>query len=566
MDVQRSVLLIALAVVLMFLWQAWLEHERSKLPAPAQRPAPAGAPAVPGALPPVAVEGDVPDVPTAKEIVRGAGPADEAAEPEAAGQQLIVETDLMKVGIDTVGGELRSVSLLGYPVSVDRPDEPFALMKDDGVDIFVGQTGLIGSGREYPSHKVTFRADQSRFRLPDGEDTLRVPLRWTAPDGVEYTKTFTFRRDSYLIDIEFDVVNASASDWTGYLYAQFQRTQIVEDRGGLAFVQALPSYKGGAIYTPEERYEKIGFDDMQDADLERNSASGWVAMLQHYFVGAWLVEPQGAYQFYSRVLSRATAPRYNLGYKTLQPLLVDAGDSGRVGTRLYIGPKEQDRLKQPAEGLILTVDYGWLTPIASPLFWILNAIHKVVGNWGWAIILLTLLIKLIFYPLSAASYKSMAKMKKLQPRLKTLKERYGDDRQKLNQAMMELYKKDKINPLGGCLPIVIQIPVFIALYWVLLESVELRQASWIMWLDDLSLPDPYYVLPILMGASMFGQQLLNPAPLDPIQKKVMMALPVVFTVFFLWFPAGLVLYWLVNNVLSIAQQWYITHSLQEKGS
>ncbi len=216
--------------------------------------------------------------------------------------------------------------------------------------------------------------------------------------------------------------------------------------------------------------------------------------------------------------------------------------------------------------MILTVDYGWLTPIASPLFWILNAIYKVVGNWGWAIILLTLLIKLVFYPLSAASYKSMAKMKKLQPRLKTLKERYGDDRQKLNQAMMELYKKDKINPLGGCLPIVIQIPVFIALYWVLLESVELRQASWIMWLDDLSLPDPYYVLPILMGASMFGQQLLNPAPLDPIQKNIMMALPVVFTVFFLWFPAGLVLYWLVNNVLSIAQQWYITRSLQEKGS
>ena len=317
--------------------------------------------------------------------------------------------------------------------------------------------------------------------------------------------------------------------------------------------QAL-SYTGGAIYTPNNYYEKIDFDDIRDGRAPLETDRGWVAMLQHYFVTAWLPAEIGAYEFYSRAREGG---RFNLGYKTTQPVTIAPGAEGVLATRIYIGPKEQKRIKPLAEGLVLTVDYGWLTVIATPIFWLLNWIHGVLGNWGWAIIVLTVLIKAVFYPLSAAGYKSMARMKKIQPRLKTLKERYGDDKQKFQQAMMEMYKKEKINPLGGCFPILIQIPVFIALYWVLLESVELRQAPFILWLRDLSSPDPYFVLPLIMGASMFAQQKLSPGSPDPMQQKIMMALPVVFTVFFLFFPAGLVLYWTVNNLLSIAQQWRI---------
>jgi YidC/Oxa1 family membrane protein insertase len=282
-------------------------------------------------------------------------------------------------------------------------------------------------------------------------------------------------------------------------------------------------------------------------------------MLQHYFVSAWLPEGSSNYQIYSGASTNTSQPEYRIGFKHTDPVMIAPGQQGAIGTSLFVGPKEQKRLRKlGVEGIVLTVDFGWLTPVADPLFWLLEKIHSVVKNWGWAIILLTMLVKLIFLPLSAASYKSMAKMKKLQPRLATLKERYGDDKQKFQQEMMKLYKTEKVNPAGGCLPILVQIPVFIALYWVLLESVELRQAEWILWFKDLSLPDPYYVLPIIMGVSMLAQQLLNPAPVDPIQKKIMTALPIVFTVFFLWFPAGLVLYWVVNNLLSIAQQYFIT--------
>ena len=567
MEIQRTVLLIALAFVLLFLWQNWLTYQEEKTPSTTQSPATDS-----GGVPSLGVEprgegpgGEIPDAPSAPVTVV----SDEAA-PAAAdlqrGERILVETDILRAEIDALGGDLRRVELLKHPVSVDTPDEPFPLLKEDDPDLFVAQSGLIGADGEYPNHKTRFTLAATNLSLKEGEATLRVPLAWVGPDGVKYQKIYIFHRDSYEIDIEYVIENHTDKPWNGYLYAQFLRTQVVDKNGGFLFMQALPSYKGGAIYTPDERYEKIDFAEMMEQNLEREVNSGWVAMLQHYFVSAWLPAPDSAYQFYSRVDRRPGGPRYNLGYKTLQPKSIGAGESGVLRTRLYAGPKEQDRLEKPAEGLILTVDYGWLTPVASPLFWILRMINKVLGNWGWSIIVLTFLIKLVFYPLSAASYKSMARMKKLQPRLKTLRERYGDDKQKLNQAMMEMYKKDKINPLGGCLPIVIQIPVFIALYWVLLESVELRQAPFALWLNDLSLRDPYFVLPVLMGASMFAQQLLNPAPLDPIQKNIMMALPVVFTVFFLWFPAGLVLYWLVNNVLSIAQQWYITHNLQAAGS
>jgi YidC/Oxa1 family membrane protein insertase len=313
---------------------------------------------------------------------------------------------------------------------------------------------------------------------------------------------------------------------------------------------------GGAVYSPEDKFDKIDFAEMQEKNLQRNVTGGWVAMIQHYFLGAWIPPQDQPETFYSQYIKNHT--RYVIGTKSAKEIHVAGGKQQTLSNRLFIGPKLQDRLEDVAPGLELSVDYGLLHFISKPLFIVLEFIHDYVGNWGWAIVLLTILIKLAFYKLSEASYKSMANMRRVQPRMQQLKERFSGDRQKMNQALMDLYKKEKINPLGGCLPILVQIPVFIALYWVLLESVEMRQAPWILWINNMSAPDPFFILPLLMGITMFIQQKLNPAPIDPIQAKIMMALPVVFTVFFAFFPAGLVLYWVVNNTLSITQQYYIT--------
>ena len=574
MDFQRLILFGALGMVLLLLWQAWLEHESGQPSAiatstqPAQSVSPGLAQS--GAATSATATDDVPQAPTTRQQPE---PGDTTAVPVnqtlPSAQRVVVETDIVRAEIDTNGGDLRYLELLTYPVAIDQPDEPFVLLNDSGADLFLIQDGLLGSGHEFPNHHTPFSARATDVRLAPGENSVSVDLDWTSTEGVSYRKTFTFHRNSYYIDVTFSVYNQSASDWLGYQYQQILRTQVVEKSSGLGFFGRLPSYKGGAIFTPEDKYEKIDFEDMSEANLARATPSGWVAMLQHYFVGALLPLPQednAGYEFYSNVTQRDSAPRYLIGYKTTHPASVPVGATKTLATRMYVGPKETQRLIKADAKLELTVDYGWLTPVSSPLFWIMTYIQRVVSNWGVSIILLTLLVKLVFFPLSAASYKSMARMKKMQPRMKTLKERFGDDKQKFQQAMMEIYKKEKINPLGGCLPIVIQIPVFIALYWVLLESVELRQAPFILWIKDLSLQDPYYVLPVLMGASMFGQQLLNPAPMDPMQQKIMMALPLVFTVFFLWFPSGLVLYWLVNNVLSITQQWVITRKIQAANS
>ena len=382
-------------------------------------------------------------------------------------------------------------------------------------------------------------------------------MKGVSPEGVTVTKRYVFQRGSYAVGLQHEVVNHSGVDWHGRQYRQLQRTQVAET-GQSSFIY---TYMGGVIYSPEEKYEKIKFDDMLDGDLDRTIRDGWAAMLQHYFLGALVPSRGEEDRYYTKTLSNA---RYVIGM--ISPTqTVPAGNTALFETTVFIGPKLQDEMKQVAPGLELTVDYGLLTVLAQPLFWLLKTIHGFIGNWGWAIVIVTILIKLAFYKLSETSYRSMANMRKLAPRLQSLKERYGDDRQKLNQAMMDLYKKEKINPLGGCLPILVQIPVFIALYWVLLESVELRHAPFILWITDMSSPDPYYILPLLMGATMFIQQKLNPAPLDPIQAKVMMALPVVFTVFFAFFPSGLVLYWVVNNTLSIAQQWVITRRIERGG-
>ena len=545
MDTQRILLFFALSLVLLLIWQAWIEDYGAK-PEPARQVQQSDIPQPPG------------DVPASPEMAGVEAPAVPPPTPDALARatRVKVVTDVFEAEIDTTGGDLRQVLLLDYPVSSRQPDQPFRLMEDRGLRIFIAQSGLLSRDRPAPDHYATYTAEQTEYQLAPGASELRVPLRWEGPDGIVVTKVYTFRAGSYLIDVEHIVENGSAEPWTGYQYRQFQRTRPTDQEGSWF----LYTYTGGVISTLDKRYEKINFDDMDKVDLQREVQGGWAAMIQHYFLGAWIPAEDEANIFYSK---SPDARPYVLGMRTAEPTEVAPGESQRLSARLYIGPKIQDNLAEVSETLKLTVDYGILTILAQPLFWLLSYIHKVVGNWGWSIVILTLLIKLVFYKLSETSYRSMANMRRVTPKITQIRERYGDDRQRMSQAMMELYKKEKINPLGGCLPILVQIPVFIALYWVLLESVELRQAPFILWITDLSIRDPFYVLPLLMGISMFLQQRLNPPPPDPMQAKILKVLPFVFTLFFAFFPAGLVLYWLVNSVLSILQQWYITRKIEK---
>jgi YidC/Oxa1 family membrane protein insertase len=547
MDNQRLFLFVALSFVLLLLWQAWIkdygpEPQATAPPATTQTATPADTGAD---LPAAPAEPVQPELAVPEEIALQTA------------QQVVVETDVLRVVIDTRGGDLRQADLLAYPVNTKPGAEPFRLLNGSLPNLFVIQSGLRTPDGEEPTHHVVYHAEQAHYRMADDADSVQVPLTWRSAEGIEVTKLYTFHRGSYEVDLDHRVTNNSGADWNGRQYRQLQRTQVAET-GQSSFIY---TYMGGVLYSPEEKYEKIKFETMQEQNLDRTVTDGWAAMIQHYFLGAIIPETGEANRYYTKVLS---GPRYVIGLISPQEV-IPAGATANFPDRLFIGPKLQDAMEKVAPGLQLTVDYGVLTILARPLHIGLDWIHKVVGNWGWSIIILTILIKLVFFKLSETSYRSMANMRKLAPRMKSLKERYADDRQKLNQAMMELYKKEKINPLGGCLPILVQIPVFIALYWVLLESVEMRQAPFILWLNDLSSPDPYYVLPLLMGVTMLIQQKLNPAPMDPIQAKVMMALPVVFTVFFAFFPSGLVLYWVTNNTLSIAQQWVITRRVEAGG-
>jgi YidC/Oxa1 family membrane protein insertase len=546
MDNQRLILFVALSFVALLLWQAWMKDYG---PAPQSQTAPAVADRQ--ATPTTAPGEDLPQA--------GAEPATgEQMVPEEialkSGQQVRVETDTLSVVIDTLGGDLRNAGLLDYHMSTEPGSPVFQLLNGTMPDLFVVQSGLRTPDGAEPTHHAEYRAEQLDYRLGDDADTLQVPLHWSSPEGVEVTKLYTFHRGSYVVDLDYQVKNNSAADWHGREYRQLQRSPLTTSSQS----KFIHTYTGAVLYSPEDKYQKISFSDMEDSALDRKVTDGWAAMIQHYFVAALIPDRGKEERYYTKTLS---GPRYVIGLISPQDT-VPAGGSAEFHTRIYVGPKLQDHLAEVAPGLELTVDYGLLTVLAQPIFWLLKTIHKAVGNWGWSIVLLTMLIKLAFYKLSETSYRSMANMRRLAPRLQSLKERYGDDRQRLNQAMMELYKKEKINPLGGCLPIVVQIPVFIALYWVLLESVEMRQAPFMLWINNLSAPDPYYVLPLLMGATMLVQQKLNPAPMDPIQAKVMMALPIVFTVFFAFFPSGLVLYWVVNNTLSIAQQYVITRRIE----
>ena len=538
MESHRLILFASLFLVLFLLWDGW---QGAYGP---QR-------AVQIAEMPLQVEGEVKkaDIPDAPEemasVAKGSDTPLEVKEVFQKAQQLHVVTDVLDIEIDTRGGDIRKAKLLKHPVSSKTPEDPFALMNDSLPNIFIAQTGIISS-QDAPDHHDLFSAKQTEYRMRDNKDELKVQLYWQGKGGVSIVKTYTFKRDSYLINIDYQV--KSPAKWEGRLYSQFQRVAGEDDSSRFIY-----TYTGGVISSKDKPYTKVSFDDMEDANLKQTIEGGWAAMIQHYFLGAWIPQQDVNNYYYTKVLD---GPRYVIG--TVSPgASANKNQTAQLSTQLYVGPKVQKTLEEIAPHLELTVDFGWLTILAKPIFWLLVFIEGLVQNWGWSIILLTMLIKLAFYKLSETSYRSMANMKKLQPRLTALKERFGDDKTKLHKAMMDMYKKEKINPLGGCLPILVQIPVFIALYWVLLESVELRQASFIFWLTDLSTKDPYFVLPVIMGVSMLIQQKLNPAPMDPIQQKVMMALPFIFTVFFAFFPSGLVLYWVVNNILSITQQWVI---------
>ncbi len=540
MDNLRLILFAALGFVLLSLWQAWqMDYgRRPAVTATSEKSEDA-----------LSQQKAAEDIPDAIETAQSSLPQ-QAQEKVQKGQRVYVETDVFEVIIDTQGGDIRRTALKKYPVSLDQPDVPFVLFDDTKGKFYASQGGFI-SKQPASDHHSNYKVSASEYALAKGQDKLEVILTW-AEDGIEIDKVFTFYRGQYVIDVTYRVNNHSSENWYGRYYQQLHRKHTDETR------RMLPTFTGAAISSPEKRYEKIKFKDMAEEPISREGKEGWVAMIQHYFVSA-LIPPQGInHHYYTKVLE---GDRYIIGFygpeQTVAP-----GESRETTVRVYSGPKIQKVLASIAPGLELTVDYGVLWFIAKPIFWLLRHLHSLVGNWGWSIVLVTIVIKAILFPLSAMGYKSMAKMRKVTPRMTAIRERYANDKARMNQAMMELYKEEKINPLGGCFPILVQIPVFLALYWVLLESVEMRQAPFILWIKDLSIKDPYFVLPLLMGISMYVQQKLNPPPPDPVQARVMQLLPVIFTFFFAFFPAGLVLYWVTNNILSIVQQWMITKQIE----
>jgi len=457
-------------------------------------------------------------------------------------EKIKVTTDVFDLAINPQGGTIEYAALKKYPVSKKNQDKKIVILKRKENDNYYLIQGGVLSKNGTITPDTIFSFDRNSYSLGDNE-SISVPLYYVSEEGVKTTKTITFYKGQYVADIEYKIENQSPKPWAGRAYGEISRTKQKERESRFIY-----TYTGAVVSTPEQRYEKIDFDDIEDGDLKIDAANGWAAMLQHYFLTA--IIPSKKDESYTYFTRNANNKGYIVGAATPTKEIV-AGSKGKLSHRIYVGPKEQKEIEKIAEGLSLTVDYGIFWFIAKPLYWLLDYINTFTDNWGWSIVLVTIFLKLLFYKLSAKGYRSMANMRRVQPRLVAIKERYKDDRTQLNSAMMDIYKREKINPLGGCFPILIQIPVFISLYWVLLESVELRQADFILWINDLSIADPFFVLPLLMGITMFIQQKLNPAPMDPIQAKVMSILPIVFTIFFAFFPAGLVLYWVANNILSI---------------
>lgn len=473
------------------------------------------------------------------------------------GKHLIISNNELRIVVDTAGGTIKEAKLLKY-FETTEPDSENIKLLDYKSDFYVAQSGLLHDRNSSEENLDEFAPNHHDLFFIKDQKNNGVTLEWRNKNkGIVVLKEIYLDDSGYKINIENTIINNSNKAWAGRQYRQIRRKSDGEGRSWVT-----PTFTGAAYY--DGTYNKVSYSEISEKKPKLNVQSGWVAMMEHYFVSSWFFENDRNNLFYTKEINiDESRSDYIIGARS-DPVLVQPGEQGKLTSSLYVGPKLQKELEKIADGLELTIDYGVLTFLSKPLFWLLDKIYSFVGNWGWAIILLTLLIKLAFYKLSETSYRSMAKMKQFSPKIQSIRERYGSDRQKMNQAMMDMYRQEKINPLGGCWPILIQIPVFIALYWVLLESVELRQANFIFWLDDLSAKDPYYVLPLIMGVSMYFQQKLNPAPPDPMQAKVMQMLPIIFTAFFAFFPSGLVLYWVVNNLLSIAQQWKITKTITSK--
>ncbi|MBW3504820.1 MULTISPECIES: membrane protein insertase YidC [unclassified Pseudomonas] len=553
MDIKRTILIVALAVVSYVMVLKWnQDYGQAALPTQNVAASSTTAPALPDTVSGNNASNSA-DVPSANTDT-----STPTETPVAASKDLIhVKTDVLDIAIDPQGGDIAQLRLPLYPRRQDHPDVPFQLFDNGNERTYLAQSGLTGvDGPDArPSGRPVFSAEKKNFELAPGQDQLVVDLKFSE-NGINYIKRFTLKRGLYDVQVSYLIDNESGKPWNGNLFAQLKRDASSDPSSSTATGTA--TYLGAALWTSSEPYKKVSMKDIDKAQLKETVQGGWVAWLQHYFVTAWIPQKGDNNVVQTR---KDNQGNYIIGF-TGPTLTVEPGKTAETSATLYAGPKSQGVLKELSPGLELTVDYGILWFIAQPIFWLLQHIHSLVGNWGWSIIFLTMLIKGIFFPLSAASYKSMARMRAVAPKLAALKEQFGDDRQKMSQAMMELYKKEKINPLGGCLPILVQMPVFLSLYWVLLESVEMRQAPFMLWITDLSIKDPFFILPIIMGATMFIQQRLNPTPPDPMQAKVMKLMPIIFTFFFLWFPAGLVLYWVVNNCLSIAQQWYITRKVE----
>lgn len=562
MDNIRFILVMAMLMISYMLWESWQIDYGPK---------------------PQAIISDKPLVAGSNDAASSASPAQEnGGQPNQAAIEIKnniikVKTDVFALEIDAEGGTLRNLDLVQYPhekentvvnkayalIGLQPPEKdlsPVRLFNSNPENLFLAQSGLVASGdsASAPDHHAVYSSEKTVYELSAGQEEISIPLTWTNDQGLRITKTFTFKRGSYVIDVSHKVNNQSGKPWSGRQYNQLLRVEH-SDSSNNNFIR---TYSGGVVYTDKDKYQKIKYEDMAEGDLNVSAQGGWTAFIQHYFASAWIPPAEQENHFYTKVLKDA---RYVIGSYS-QDINIQPATEGLFNARVFVGPKIQPVMEATAPGLELTVDYSWLTVVAKPIYWLLNKLYSFVGNWGLAILGVTIIIKALFFKLSKASFQSMAKMRKIQPRLKELQERYADDRQKFNTEMMAMYKREKVNPLGGCLPMLVQIPVFISLYWVLIETVEVRQADFALWIQDLSAQDPFYLLPIVYGITMKIQQSLNPAPIDPMQAQVMKMFPIVFTVFFLFFPSGLVLYWICNNSLSIIQQWYITKHVLEGDS
>jgi YidC/Oxa1 family membrane protein insertase len=552
MDTQRLILFVIFSFSGLFLWERWQAEHRPPPPPVVQQAAPtvgSDAP-VPGAVAPPGVPGAVPAVP-------GSAPA-----ATVASEKIVIKTDLYTASVDTLGAVLSEVALSAHRDTFDE-HKPYVLLQKTADRTFVAQTGLLGDG--FPNHRTLWEALPGPREFAAGVNELVLTLQASSANGDKVQQKLTFHRGSYVIDVAYNITNAGATPLTPYAYFQLTR----DTKAAVVQSSMAPSaYTGPVLYNETDKFKKVDFGELDKvaADPSRKlpytktTDNGWVGMVEHYFVAAWLPsdEPKSPREFYVRKLDNGL---YADGV-ILQAAPIAPGASGEIKVPLYVGPEEQDTLKSLAKGLDLVVDYGIFTVIAAPLFWLLKWLDGIVHNWGWSIVLLTIIIKSVFYPLNHASARSMAKMKVIAPKLKALQAQYANDKQQLQIKMMEMYKTEKINPLGGCLPILVQIPVFIALYWVLLSAVELRHAPWIGWIHDLSAPDPYFVLPVLYAITAYLQVKLSPTPIqDPVQAKVMQIMPIAFSVMFIFFPSGLVLYWLINNSLQIFQQWHMNRVL-----